>query len=308
MNKMVLFLIIIFIGLCPQTNYAQKKLSETEQLNFQSAFFEALKQKAIGNYDKAIEPLEFCYNLDSTNVGVLFELSKNYYWQKKYFESKQNLNKALKIEPKNIWLLEQAKNIAVAQQNYKEAIRYQHQIAAINPNKKLVLISLYLANNDTIKALKLIDTLEKKQGLTKALKKIRFQLLHPNKPKLAKLITKTSSNIDNLKKTYQKTQDFKILKKILSLEAAQKNYSQLNAEAVAAIDIFPSQAILYLYAAKANNALKKYKEALKYLENGIDFVIDNKTLKNYYLAYANSYIGLKNTPKANAFKKRASQL
>ena len=302
---MVLILFIIFLGISPQINYAQKKLSETEQLNFQSAFFEALKQKAIGNYGKAIAPLEFCYNLDSTNVAVLFELSKNYYWQKKYFEAQQSINKALKLQANNIWLLEQAKKIAFAQQNYEGAILFQKKIIAINPSKKISLVNLYLAANKKNKAITLLNNIEKEQGLTDALKKTRKQLLKSKKPKV---VTKVSTNLNELKKIYDKTNNFEVLKKILALEAAQKKYLQLNTDAVAGLEIFPSQAVLYLYAAIANNGLKKFKKAINFLDNGIDFVIDTKTQKNYYLAYANSYIGLKNNLKANAFKKRASQL
>ncbi len=308
MKKLVLFLFIIYLGIYPQTNYAQKKLSETDQLSFQSAFFEALKQKAIGNYNKAIEALEFCKNLDSTNVSVLFELSKNFFWQKKYFESRQNLYKALKIAPQNIWLLQQAKNIAVAQQNYNEAIEIQKKIVAINPLKKTGLLNLYITDNKKTKALELINSIEKKEGLSNQLKKIRQQILKQIKPKITEAKPKMPSGLTALKKAYKKNNDFKILKQILLLEAAQKKFTLLNNDATKALEIFPSQAILYLYAAKANNGLKKYKIALNHLNNGIDFVIDNRTKKNYYLAFANSYFGLKNIQNANAYKKRASQL
>jgi len=308
MKKLVSFLFIIYLGIYPQINYAQKKLSETDQLNFQSAFFEALKQKAIGNYDKAIEALEFCKNLDSTNVSVLFELSKNFFWQKKYFEAKQNLNNALKIAPQNIWLLEQAKNIEVAQQNYDEAIEIQKKIVAINPLKKIGLLNLYIADNKKNKAIELINSIEKKEGLSNRLKKIRQQILKQVKPKIAEVKPNMPSGLTALKKIYKKSNDFKILKQILLLETAQKNFSLLNHDATEALEIFPSQAILYLYAAKANIGLKKYKIALNYLNMGIDFVIDNRTKKNYYLAFANSYFGLKNIQKVNTYKKKASQL
>jgi len=308
MKKIVILLFVILLGIYPQKNNAQKKLSETDQLKFQSAFFDALKQKAIGNYDKAVEALEFCNNLDSTNVAVLFELSKNFLWQKKYFESKQNLNKALKIAPQNIWLLEQAKNIAVAQKNYGYAIKIQKKIEIINPSKIIGLLNLYIADDDKNSALKLIDIIKKKQGLNSRLIKIKQQLLKQSKPKTNYNKTVTPSGLTALKKAYQKNGDFNILKQILFLEDKQNKFTILNNDATKALEIFPSQAILYLYAAKANIGLKKYNTALNYLNNGIDFVIDNTTKKNYYLAYANSYLGLKNIQKANAYKKSASQL
>ena len=56
----------------------EEKVIEQESINFQTFFFEALQQKAIENYDKAIFALEACNNIDSKNVAVLYELSKNY--------------------------------------------------------------------------------------------------------------------------------------------------------------------------------------------------------------------------------------
>ncbi len=52
-------------------------LVEQQQINFQTFFFEALQQKAIENYDKAVYALEACNNIEKNNVAVLFELSKN---------------------------------------------------------------------------------------------------------------------------------------------------------------------------------------------------------------------------------------
>ena len=43
---------------------------EQQQINFQTFFFEALQQKAIGNYDKAIFALDACYEINSDNVTL----------------------------------------------------------------------------------------------------------------------------------------------------------------------------------------------------------------------------------------------
>ena len=46
---------------------------------FQNTFFEALKQKGIENYDKAIDLLEKCNSQHPDNAAINFELGKNYY-------------------------------------------------------------------------------------------------------------------------------------------------------------------------------------------------------------------------------------
>ena len=60
-------------------SYAQKINTEEENsLKFQTHFFEALKQKAIENHDKAITALERCLKLDANNATIYHELGKNY--------------------------------------------------------------------------------------------------------------------------------------------------------------------------------------------------------------------------------------
>lgn len=308
MKKVAFFVILCFVGFYPISILAQKELSEADKLNFENAFFEALKQKAIGNFDKAIEALDFCYAIDSTNVAVLFERSKNFYWQKKYFEAKQNINKALQLDSKNIWLLEQAKDIALAKQNFDEAIAFQKEIIAINPINKTALILLYIKNNDNKSAIDLLNNIKNVQGLNKQLKKIEQELLTPKIVDKNLVENSNKNDLESLKSAYQKSQNYELLKQILAREAEQKNYDLLLDDVTTALEIFPSQALLYLYAAEANNALKNYQTAIEHLENGIDFAIDKLMKKKYFLAYFESYSGLNNTQKANAYKKRASQL
>ena len=45
--------------------------------NFQQHFFEALKLKAIENYDRAIEELKICLQIKDNDAVVYFELGKN---------------------------------------------------------------------------------------------------------------------------------------------------------------------------------------------------------------------------------------
>ena len=71
--------------------------------DFENYFFESLKQKGIENYDKAIEALERCKDLQPKNGVVYFELGKNYLSQKKYKDAYDNVEKATQIDPKNRW-------------------------------------------------------------------------------------------------------------------------------------------------------------------------------------------------------------
>ena len=72
---------------------------------FQENFFEALKQKGIENYDKAINLLLECKLIDATNSVVDHELAKVYLVDKQYAMAQDYAISALLSEPENLWYL-----------------------------------------------------------------------------------------------------------------------------------------------------------------------------------------------------------
>ncbi len=119
-------MVAIGIVLVSNFTYAQKiNIEEENKLKFQTYFFEALKQKAIKNYSKAIESLEKSYEIDSLSLAVAFEFSKNYLLLNKYFEAGIFINKALEIDPENMYLLRHKVVIFKSQQNFHDAIEIQ---------------------------------------------------------------------------------------------------------------------------------------------------------------------------------------
>ena len=81
MKKLIYISIFIFGILCiPQYAYAQvdfNKVPDDDLGNvedeFQEHFFEALKQKGIENYERAVEALHKCLNLNSKRPVIYFE-------------------------------------------------------------------------------------------------------------------------------------------------------------------------------------------------------------------------------------------
>lgn len=74
-------------------------------------------------------------------------------------------------------------------------------------------------------------------------------------------------------------------------------------------ELFPSQPDLYYYAGLANNQLKKFGKAKDYLESGMDYVIENKTLEiNFNIQLGEAYNGLGDQKKKELYFKKAEQL
>ena len=313
-NKKVHTYLLIGIILISNFSYAQKINSiEENSLKFQTHFFEALKQKAIKNYSKAVENLEKCYEIDSLNSAVHFEFSKNYFLLKNYFEAKYFIDKALQIESQNIFLLTHEVNILRAQRNFKKAIEIQQKIIEINPKYSDKLVLLYIQNKDFNKAEQLIIEIEKNVLSTHRIK--GFKLYLENRKKIGKAISKkaivTAENLDieTLKKGYNKNKEYKLLQKILNKEEENKLFEALYVDSKNGLELFPAQPYLYKMNGLALNNLGKYNEAIDVLTLGIDFVIDNVTLEaDFYELLSISYEGIMKHNEALKFKKKAQDL
>jgi tetratricopeptide (TPR) repeat protein len=305
--------ILVFLGLNFGELFAQNiVLSEEDNAAFQTSFFEALKQKAIKNYPKAIENLEKCYQIDSSNTAVQFELSKNYFLLKKTYESKIFINKALYKKPKNINLLKQKVAILRATQNFEEAIKIQKKIVKMQPNLSNDLVLLYILNKNFKKAKKLIVDIENKALANSKTKGLEQYL----KSKTNSIISETPKEnkgenlaLGDLLKNYNKTKNYKTLVKIIQGYIKNNQNEALYSLTKSELDLFPTQPYLYYANGLALTNLKKYKEAVAVLLIGIDFVIDNTTLKiEFYNKLATCYTELNQPKEALKYKQKASVL
>lgn len=320
MNKRIIHIILVsFMGISltgfaqndslAQVYAAQKNLKELQeeqkQLNFQKFFFEALSQKAIENYDKAIIALENCKNIDPNNTAVYFELSKNYLAQEKYIEAIAYAQKAIEKKPEEIFLLQHLKEIYVKDKNFKKALEIQQKIAMIKPKFQEDLIILFIQNNQIENAKNLLITLEKNGLLTENLRPFK-QSLFPSKSVESDKIPIEKKTIDELKSLYSNDKTFAVLSQILTKQFKGKDYLELEKNGKEATEIFPAQPLSYLFYAKALNKLKKYADAIEVLQSGIDYVIDDYTIEaDFYDQLSLGYKGLGKNVQASKYYNKA---
>lgn len=309
-------IILLGIGFFSNFSYAQNiDNQEVLALKFQEHFFESLKQTATNNYAKAIESLENCYQIDSVNLAVEFELSKNYLSLEKYFEAEIFIDKALEKEPKNRYLLKHKVALLKAQRNYKDAIEIQKQLVKIKPSYSDELVLLYIQNKEFERAENLITEIEDNALATLRIKRFKTYLI--NRKKLTKKKannTNTQNPIENLgieslRKEYQENKSYKVLLEILKYEIENSLFEMLNTDCKNALELYPAQPLLYKLQGFALNKLKKYNEAIDVLTIGIDFVIDNIEMEvDFYNQLIISYEGLNNKKEALKFQQKVEQL
>ncbi|MDN3491632.1 tetratricopeptide repeat protein [Winogradskyella bathintestinalis] len=177
MNKKLILILFFFFGtlIVPQTSYAQVDFNKSPdddlgnvEDEFQEHFFEALKQKGIENYDRAVESLHKCLNLDSKKPVIYFELGKNYNKLKNFGAAEENLKKAIDMQPDNVWFLDELYDVYFQQDDIRNALKTIKQLVKYHPDYKEDLASLYVREENYKQALDLLDELDAEFGLSES--------------------------------------------------------------------------------------------------------------------------------------------
>ncbi|MCX7548825.1 tetratricopeptide repeat protein [Xanthomarina sp. F1114] len=183
--KTKFYILIFFFGmiLVPQINYAQVDFNKTPDDDLgdvedrtQELFFEALKQQAIENYDRAVKALLLCIELDKKESVFYFELGKNYNKLKNFGAAEDALKRAVKLEPENEWYLDELYTVYAQQNDEKKAIKTIQQLVKYHPEYKEDLAMLYFKAKKYNDALSILDELDKEQGITPSRDLMRNQI------------------------------------------------------------------------------------------------------------------------------------
>jgi len=288
-------------------------LVEQEEINFQTFFFEALQQKSIGNFDKAVFALEACNNIEKNNVAVLFELSKNYAFLFKYTEAEYYVLKGLEIEPLNLYMLRHLKEIKTKQNDYQGAITVQNKIVKLRPNEEADLVILYIKSGQMDEAIALLKKLDKIDKVPEGLESLKESLLQETPNPIVSdpnpIVKDSKSKVDLLRDDYELKRDFNSMKLLLERELKTKQFLELLKDSEKGLEMFPAQPFLYLMNGRALNNLRKYEAALKSLEDGLDYLIEDDLMKVDFLKEMSlSYKGMGNNKMSSKLYQQAIEL
>ena len=150
--------------------------NNSTHVKFQNYFFEALKQKALENYSKAIDALVLCKSLNPTESVVYHELGTNYFKLKQFENSEFNFQKAIALDEGNFWYKESLYHLYIEQNRFEDAILALKPLLTQHPDYKQDLVNLYLEAGRYDDALDVLDDLDKTLGVKASRDKIRNQL------------------------------------------------------------------------------------------------------------------------------------
>lgn len=178
----IFFLLVTFSN--PQTIYGQINPEDIAIVDdeLENNFYEALKERAIENYDKAIIAIQKCIEKDNTNPVFYHELGKNLLDLKQYPEAENAFKKAVELNPKERWYLNGLYDVYYQTKDYPKSILIVQKLIDFDPNMKEDLVSLYMYTNQHDKALMLLKEMESSSVLSQSMEfyKLKIQTNNSN--------------------------------------------------------------------------------------------------------------------------------
>ena len=144
---------------------------------FQESFFEALKQKGIENYDRAVQALDKCIALRPEEPILYFEKAKNLAALGQVQEAENNYLKALQLKPNQRDIMEALYEVYYARQDFEKAIDLVQDLAKFDIRYKEDLARIYVRQGAFEKAIAVLDELDEALGKDAYRNQIREQAL-----------------------------------------------------------------------------------------------------------------------------------
>jgi predicted Zn-dependent protease len=288
----------IIVSLVSLWTYAQEEEQSAEVFleeytdEFQESFFEALKQKGIQNYDRAIDLFLECKQLDSSNSVIDYELAKAYFLDKQYIQAQEFAVDALKAKPMDFWYLETLLRILEKQGNSVYTI--QERIPFTNNKLQENLAVFYFKKRKYNDALKVLEGLGNTKFTAELTLKINDSIQRINQ----KLTTKVEPE-----KTVEKENN-PIAQYQTRIEGLLEKGDFENMEMVSkeALDSYPLQPYFHFAYGTALNRTSKSAKAVEVLESALDYLLDDVSLANkIYTELSKAYTAIGNTSKANEY-------
>lgn len=292
---------ILGLIMFPVDYYAQEKeISETGSAEvfleeytdeFQEKFFAALRQKSIGNYDRAINLFLECKQLDPGNPVLDHELARSYLASKQYVMAQQYGIAAVVAKPQDYWVLNTLVEIMQGQGALVEGVKARIPFDDRVLKENLSLI--YYRQQNYEEALKILNGMQRSEFARELSMKINDSL-RPSKS--------ADPEMDNLAPAAVEDNPMEQYISIISNLLAKADFKRAAAVSAEALESFPLQPYFYYASGLVLSREHKYGEAISILESGLDFLLEDVDLANkIYRELADANRALGNSSKANMY-------
>jgi len=217
MTNFKLFLIIPITAIalisCSSTKKVVKKegptLTQEQREQFDTYFYEAIAQKEAGAYSVAFDVFKKCYEIDSLDAGLCFELGNLYARLQQPEKALPLFERAVEQYPDNWWYNIQLLETYFVTRNNEKAFRLAEGFQNYFPYKEetyQILETLYKQTKQYAKAIAAYDKLEKISAINENLSFEKCALyLELKQPK------KAIAEIEKLIKKYPSVSKYRVI-------------------------------------------------------------------------------------------------
>lgn len=188
MNKILQ--LIFLAGLLAAVPVANISAQDAQEL-----YYDASKQKTLGNYDKAIDLFDQYLDKVPDDAAALYELGSIYFKQNRLDEALEKVGKAVTIDPSNEWYKTLLVQIYQEQKDYRSAEKIIKRMIEDDPNDyehRQDLALNYIYQGEYMDAIEVYNDLEERIGVNE---QISIQ-----KQKLYLLLGKGNDAIEEIRK------------------------------------------------------------------------------------------------------------
>jgi tetratricopeptide (TPR) repeat protein len=275
----------------------------------------AIEYSVLGQYDKAFkiyDELEKIYGINEQLTLNKAKLLKN---QKKFKEAETELIRLSQSNPKETRFYSYLADFYIEQGDLEKAKEMYDKIISIEPNNPFVNLALHDYYSTQQKTAEAYECLKKAflnpdldvntkaniattfyENINRAdgavyrehgteLSKIMVQV-HPQSAEANAIYAdflKLDRKLNEAAEYYYKsaTKDkanFRVWKEMLGVYSQLRQWDSLEHQSNIAMEVFPSFPEVYFYNGYANIQLANYKKAARSLQDGLEFVVDNKLM------------------------------
>lgn len=174
MNRTLHILLILVLALSVGTAHGQRKkkskpLSYEDNRKVTELFFDASKQKMLGNYEEAAALYHECLKIDPRHAASFFELANLLSINQQVAEALPFALKAMELDPENEWYALFAADIELGLNDFPAAIKIFKQLTEKHPEKidyQYELATAYLYMNKLEEAIKAYNKIEEILGVS----------------------------------------------------------------------------------------------------------------------------------------------
>ena len=179
-------------------------LSEDARLRASYYFVEGVKKELASKHDEAFELFKHCLSINPDASEALYQLGLYHLALREDEQGEKYLNRAVVLEPDNIYYKESLASYYLKIRNFDKAIPVVEDIVRCNPARidaLTQLVSLYMDRSDYRKAIDVLNRIERIEGRSASISMEKFKLyreLNEEEHAFAELDTLAAENPNDL--------------------------------------------------------------------------------------------------------------